>query len=69
MCRCVQCLVEEELVPNYQRDSEPDEETRCALEERVGAKWREDKEVTGRSYILGIIKEKRNKKRENTKAE
>ena len=42
MRKCKQRLVEEELVMDYQRDSEPDKETRCALEERVGAKWRED---------------------------
>ena len=57
MSRCIQRLVEEELVTDYQRDSEPDKETRCSLEERVGAKWREDQGVTGRNYILGVIKE------------
>ena len=40
MRRCIQHLVEEKLVKDYQRDSEPDEETRCTLEERVGAKWK-----------------------------
>ena len=38
MKRCIQGLVEEELVTDYQRDSEPDEETRSTLQERVGAK-------------------------------
>ena len=57
MSRCIQCLVEEELVKDYQRDSKPDEETRLALEEGVGANWREDQGVVGRSYILRIIKE------------
>ena len=32
MSTCIQCLVEEELVQNYQRDLMPDEETRNALE-------------------------------------
>ena len=57
MSRCIQGLVEEELVKDYQRDSKPDAETRCALEEGVGASWREDQGVVGRSYILRIIKE------------
>ena len=69
MRRCIQRLVEKELVADYQRDSEPEEKTRCTLKERVGAKWREDQGVAGRSYILGIIKEESNKKRENMKAE
>ena len=62
MNRCIQRLVDKELVMDYQRDLEPDEKTRCALEERVGAKLREDQGVAGRSYILGIIKEERNLK-------
>ena len=61
--------VEKELVTDYQRDSEPDEKTKCTLKERVGAKWKEDQGVAGRSYIQGIIKEERNKKWENTKSE
>ena len=56
MSRCIQRLVEEELVEDYQRDSEPDEETRHILKEGVGAGWREDHGVVGRSYILRIIK-------------
>ena len=39
MKRCIQRLVEKDLVTDYQRDSEPDEDTRSALEERVRAKW------------------------------
>ena len=42
MSRCIQRLVEEELVQNYQSDSMPDEETRNALEKAVGMNWRED---------------------------
>ena len=42
MKRRIKRLLEGELVTDYQRDSEPDEETKSALEERVGAKWRED---------------------------
>ena len=53
----MQRLLEEEFVKDYQRDSEPDEETRHILEEGVGANWREDQRVAGRSYILRIIKE------------
>ena len=37
MSRCIQRLVEEELVKDYQRDSEPDKETRGTLEEGVTA--------------------------------
>ena len=66
---CIKRLVEEELVMDYLWDSEPDEETRYALEERVGAKWREDQGLAGKSYILGIIKEERNQKSENRKEE
>ena len=36
MSRCIQCLVEQELVQNYQRDLTPDEETRNALEKAMG---------------------------------
>ena len=61
MKRCIKRLVEGEFVMDYQRDSEPDEDTRSALKERVGAKWREDQGVAGRSYILGIIKSERKK--------
>ena len=43
MKRCIQNLVEKELVTDYQRDSGPDEETRGALEERVGAKGEKTK--------------------------
>ena len=57
MRRCIQQLVEEELVKDYQRDSKSDEDTRHILEERVEASWREDQGVVGRSYILRIIKE------------
>ena len=57
MSRCIKRLVEEELVKDYQRDSKPDEETRRTLEEGLGASWREDQGVAGRSYILRIIKE------------
>ena len=57
MRRCIQRLVEAELAKDYQRDSEPDKDTRRILEERVGASWREDQGVVGRSYILRIIKE------------
>ena len=57
MSRCIKRLVEEELVKDYQRDSKQDEETRRALEEGVGASWREDQGVAGRSYILRIVKE------------
>ena len=64
MKSCIQCLVEEELVKEYQRNSEPDEETTGTLEERVGAKWREDQGVAERSYVLGVIKAGRKKKRE-----
>ena len=68
--RCIQRLVEDKYVKDYQRDSEPDKEIRGPLEEKVGAKWREDQGVAGRSYILGIIKEgKRNLEDENTKEE
>ena len=56
MSRCIERLVEE-LVKDYQRDSKQDKETRRALEEGVGASWREDQEVVGRSYILKISKE------------
>ena len=57
MIRCIQCLVEEDLVHNYQRDSTPDEETRNALEKVVGTNWREDQGVEGRIYIMWVIKE------------
>ena len=57
MKRCIQHLVEEELVKDYQRDSKIDKDTRHILEERVGASWREDQGILGRSYILRIIKE------------
>ena len=69
MKRCIQPLVGEELVEEYPRDSEPDKETRGPLKEKVGAKWREDQGVAGRSYILGIIKAERKKIREETKTE
>ena len=42
MSRCIQSLVEQELVLNYQRDLTPDEETRNVLEKAAGANWRED---------------------------
>ena len=42
MSRCIQHLVEKELVKDYQRDTKPDEETRHALEEGVEANWREE---------------------------
>ena len=45
MSRCIQRLVEEELVQNYQRDLTPDEETRNPLEYAVGMNWREDQGV------------------------
>ena len=57
MSRCIQRLVEEELVQNYQRDLTPDEETRNTLEYAVGMNWREDQGVEGRRCILQIIKE------------
>ena len=57
MRRCIQHLVEEDLVHNYQRDSMPDEETRNALEKAVGTNWREDQGVKGKSYTMRIIKE------------
>ena len=57
MSRCIQSLVEKELVHNYQRDSTPDEETRNALEKIVGTNWREDQGVVGGSYIMQVIKE------------
>ena len=52
MSRCIQLLVEKELVQNYQRDLTPDEETRNALEKAVGISWREDQGVEGRSCIM-----------------
>ena len=55
------------MVKDYQKDSEPDEETRRAIEEKVGDKWREEQEVAGRSYILGIIKEKKKEEKERNK--
>ena len=57
MSRCIKCLVEEELVHNYQRDSTFDEEARNVLEKAAGTNWRKDQGVEGRSYIMGIIKE------------
>ena len=57
MSRCIQCLLKEELVQNYQRDSTPDEVTRNALEYAVGMNWREGQGVEGRSCIMRIIKE------------
>ena len=42
MSRCIQRLVEKELVQNYQRVSTLDEKTRNALEKAVGMNWRED---------------------------
>ena len=50
-------MANKRLVEEYQRDFEPDGETRRIIEERVGASWREDQGVAGRSYILKIIKE------------
>ena len=47
MSRCIQRLVEKELVQNHQRDSTPDEEPRNALEKAVGMNWREDQGVAG----------------------
>ena len=55
--RCIQGLVQEELVQNYQKVSTLDEETRNTLEYAVGMNWREDQGVEGRSCILQIIKE------------
>ena len=57
MSRCIQHLVEEELVQNYQRDLMPDEETRNPLEYAVGMNWREDQGVEGRSCIMRILTE------------
>ena len=57
MSRCIQRLVDKELVHNHQRDLTPDEETRHALEKVVGMNWREDQGVEERSYIMRIIKE------------
>ena len=37
MSRCIQPLVEKELVKDYQRDSKPDKETKNTLEDGVGA--------------------------------
>ena len=57
MSKFIKCLVEEELVQNYQRDSTPDEETRNVLEYAVGMNLREDQGVEGRRCILRIVKE------------
>ena len=57
MSRCIQRLVEDELVQQYQGDLMPDEETRNALESAGGITWREDQGVEGRRCILRIIKE------------
>ena len=43
MRKCIQRLVEDELVQQYQRNSRPDKETREALESCEGTAWREDK--------------------------
>ena len=40
--RCIQRIVEKELVDSYQKNSRPSEEVRCALEEIVGEDWREE---------------------------
>ena len=53
MSRCIQQLVEDELV----QDLMPDEETRNALESAGGITWREDQGIEGRRCILQIIKE------------
>ena len=57
MRRCIQRIVEKELVGSYQKNSRLSEEVRCALEEIVGENWREEQGVTGRNYIEIIAKE------------
>ena len=60
-------IVEKELVDDYQKNSRPSEEVRCALEEIVGENWREEQGVTGRNYIMMVAKGERTKKRESMK--
>ena len=55
--RCIQHLVDDEFVQQYQRYSMPDEETRETLESCGGIAWREDNEEEGRKCILRLIKE------------
>ena len=57
MSRCIQRLVEEELVQNYHRDSMPDKGTRNTLDYAAGMNWREDQGVEGISCILQLITE------------
>ena len=55
MRRCIQCLVEDELVQQCQRNSRPDEETREDLESCGVIARREDKGEEGTKCILRII--------------
>ena len=57
MRRCIQRLVEDELVQQYQRNSRPYEETRAVLESCGGMAWREDTGEEGRKSIQQVIKE------------
>ena len=57
MRRCIQRLVEDELVQQYQRNSRPDEETRAVLESCGEIAWREDTGEEGRKSFLRVIKE------------
>ena len=57
MRRCIQRLVENDLVQQYQRNLRPEKETREALESCGVIAWREDKGEEGRKCILQIIKE------------
>ena len=63
--RCIQRILEIELVDNYQKNSRLSDEVRCALKEIVGENWREEQGLPGRNYIGMIAKRERIKKRES----
>ena len=63
--RCIQRILEIELVDRYQKNSRPSEEVRGELEEMVGENWREEQGVPGRKYIGIVAKREEVKKEEN----
>ena len=54
--RCIQRILEIELVDNYQKNLRPSDEVRCVLKEIVGENWREEQGLPGRNYIGMIAK-------------
>ena len=67
MKRCIQRIVEKELIDKYHKNLKPSEEVGCVLEERIGENWREEQGVPGRNYIMMLSKEERNTRKEKMK--